>query len=450
MGEVKSVKCDFRLREPPGAPANNHTSNFKLQTSSFPLPASKPVVTPTVARRVDAPCAPVLPEAVILGQGPNALGAIRSLAVAKVPVRVVSFDAHDPVMCSRCAHPKHFFPGDLLTLDGRLCDYLETQLPAGAVLIPTSDILVLWMIAQRVRLEKAFHFCIPSTPVAQLLLDKARQIEAVRGFGVPVPPTVALTRPLEEITTCLRLPIIVKPATPQALHALGEKNRIVQTAAELQDFARDHHYLLPDLLAQEMVPGPDSRQWVCNCTFDRAGRLIRAFVFQRLSLYPPHRGQTSYARSRWNEDIVALVAQIGRRLGYTGPAMLEFKYDDRDGCYKYLETNPRLGQCNFFDTRCGVNNVHATYLLALGRDLPARLPRQRDNVMFLNLLFDLRGRLADRQKLAAAVRLYLRDLALPHVGQWQYWRDPLPALAHTARCLLSGLRHLRQRWMIDH
>jgi hypothetical protein len=61
-------------------------------------------------------------------------------------------------------------------------------------------------------------------------------------------------------------------------------------------------------------------------------------------------------------------------------------------------------------------------------------------VMFLNLFFDLRGRLSDRQGLASLSLLYLRHLRRPHVGQWQYWRDPIPGLANSYRCLQSSIR----------
>ncbi len=390
--------------------------------------------------RRDGTTAGRLPEAFVIGKGPTALGAIRSLAFERVPVGLVSSDAADPVMRSRYARHKHVFPGDVLTAGAQFCDFLEAHLPEGSVLIPTSDVAVQWMASQRTRMEKSFRFCIPSDQVLASLLDKSRQVETVQRLGIPVPKTVPMTRPVEEIIASLRLPVIIKPTTPQVLRDWGEKNRIVDAPARLQDFVAAKRDLLPGLLAQEIVPGPDSLQWVCNCTFDRGGRLAQAFVFQRLSLYPPHRGQTSYARSRPNEEVVALVRQIGAALKYTGPAMMEFKYDERDGQYKYFETNPRLGQCNFFDTWCGVNNVHAAYQLALGRDLPAAMPEQRNDVMFISLLFDLRGRLSDRQGLASLSLLYFRHLRFPHVGQWQYWRDPVPGVANGYHCLQSGIR----------
>jgi len=127
-------------------------------------------------------------------------------------------------------------------------------------------------------------------------------------------------------------------------------------------------------------------------------------------------------------------------LAYVGPAMIEFKFDDRDGQYKYFETNPRIGQCNFFDTWCGINNVHATYLLALGRDLPKAMPAQRNDVMFINLLFDVRGRLLDKQGIASMCWMYLRDLRFPHVGQWRYWLDPIPSVVFDYLCFYHGIR----------
>ncbi len=411
----------------------------KLVSAAWVAARGRPTQPRRETSRAIVPPSTLLPEAVVLGKGPNALGAVRSLALARVPVTVVSSDAADPVMRSRYAQRQLVFHHEILEAGAALCDVLETHLAEGSVLIPTSDASVQWMACQRARLERSFRFCIPSDRVLALLLDKCRQVDTMRGLGVPVPPTTDLMRPLNEITASLRFPMIIKPTTPQTVRDLGQKNRIVHTPTEFSDFVLKHRSLLPRLLIQEIIPGPDSHQWVCNCTFDRSARLAQAFVFQRLSLYPPHRGQTSYARSRTNEEVVALVEKIGGALEYTGPAMMEFKYDSRDGQYKYFETNPRLGQCNFFDTSCGINNVYATYRLALGQDLPAVRPPQRNNVMFLNLLFDVRGRLSDRQGLLSTAWLYLRHLWFPHVGQWRYWRDPLPSLVNSYHCLCSGL-----------
>ena len=58
----------------------------------------------------------------------------------------------------------------------------------------------------------------------------------------------------------------------------------------------------------------------------------------------------------------------------------------------------------------------------------------------INLLFDVRGRLSDQQGIASLGRLYLRQWRRHHVGQWRYWRDPLPSLVNSCRCLLSGMR----------
>ena len=391
--------------------------------------------------RRDGTTAGRLPEAFVIGKGPTALGAVRSLAFERVPVGLVSFDAADPVMRSRYAKHKHVFPGDLLTAGAEFCDFLEAHLPEGSVLIPTSDVVVQWMASQRARLEKSFRFCIPSDPVLASLLDKSRQVETVQRFGIPVPKTVPMTRPVEEIVASLRFPVIIKPTTPQALRDLGEKNRIVDAPARLRDFVAGeaaiccrsswHRRWCPAPTAISgcaTVPSTGAAGWHKRSSF-RGCPSIR-----RTAARPVMPGAGRMKKSwPWS-------ARSARRSAYAGPAMMEFKYDQRDGQYKYFETNPRIGQCNFFDTWCGVNNVHAAYQLALGRDLPETMPEQRNDVMFINLLFDLRGRLSDRQGLASLGLLYFRHLRLPHVGQWQYWRDPVPGVANGYRCLQSGIR----------
>src|SRR5205823_482878 len=107
--------------------------------------------------------------------------------------------------------------------------------------------------------------------------------------------------------------------------------------------------------------GEDEALWVCDCVFDRRSDLVAAFTFKKLGTSPPHFGVASLGVSERNEELVELVRGLGRRLGYVGPADVDFKYDWRDRQYKYLEVNPRVGMCNYFGARCGVNCVLAAY-----------------------------------------------------------------------------------------
>src|SRR5439155_984178 len=135
---------------------------------------------------------------------------------------------------------------------------------------------------------------------------------------------------------------------------------------------------LVDALAEENrqpLPGPDEALWECICLFDAASELARAFTCRKLATMPAHYGATSRGRSERNDALVALAARVGRRFNYTGIADIDVKYDARDGQYKYLELNPRLGVCHHFGTCCGKNVILVAYRLACGEDLPEDVPQ---------------------------------------------------------------------------
>jgi len=386
------------------------------------------------------------PPAVVLAADINGLGVVRSLHSAGVPTIAVATDARDPLLRSRLPVGKWLVPA-APDAEQALLDTLTLIAGERPVLIPTSDAYMAFMLKHREALAQHFAFCLPSSPLAESLLDKQAQAELVGALGLPMPATVLqLASPRDERLERLGLPVIFKPRSFANRHLLGCKNVVVHTAFERDRFLARHANALPGLVAQEVVPGEDDQLWVCNCTFDKDHALVAAFTFRRLGLAPAHFGVTSYAVSHLNEKVVELAARLGRGLGYVGPAMVEFKRDRRDNQYKFIELNPRLGMCNAFDTRCGVENVLHAYRMALGQRPEAVARRQRDRVMFLSLFDDLNARRSDGAGLVASLRGYLRYLGRPHVGAYFAWNDPVPggvvALREAGRALQGVSRRL--------
>ena len=188
---------------------------------------------------------------------------------------------------------------------------------------------------------------------------------------------------------------------------------------------------LDHVIAQEVIIGDDNEQWVCNCFFDQNSNLVQAFTFNRLRLSPSHFGVTSYAVSKKNTEVITLSKELGKSIGYKGTAMIEFKHDQRDGKYKYIELNPRLGLCNFYDTSCGVNNVYYSYLLAQGLDLQKN-EEMKEGVVFVSLYEDLFSRLKDGESIKNIVSDYLNNASKPHVFIYFVWWDPYPFIYQTA------------------
>jgi D-aspartate ligase len=336
-------------------------------------------------------------RAVVLGGSMNALGAVRSLGTRGVPVLVVAPSAEDPVL--RSHYVENRIVACTLDREEELLDELLRVGRPGDVLIPTSDYFVAFLGRNRARLESKFLCCIPSDDLIEVLIDKAEETRCMDRLSVSMPKTLqTIPSCPESIVASLPLPIILKPRTPGLAEKLATKTVPIFDEAGLRGwYARQANYL-SCFIAQELIPGGDGTQWECICVFDRDHQLRSCFTFRKIRTAPPGFGVTSFARSEWNPELAGIVARIGRELGYSGPADFDFKYDNRDGIYKYLETNPRLGMCNYFGAQCGVNCAYDSFLNAQGELVDAPLRRQQDGVMFLSAFDDLYGRAGGKRR----------------------------------------------------
>lgn len=376
----------------------------------------------------------VLPRAVVLSHGPGGLGVVRSLARRGIPVTVFAYESGDLVLLSRFPQVAELIPG---ADDGeKERALLEKLLSFGGerpVLLMTSDRLVAFVSRHRKSLAERFRFCIPRQDLLTTLNDKRQETRYLSSLGVSVPATVeTLPSDVTALESALRLPIIFKPHSFHVNNVLGRKNIVVTTRAALEEFYAMHRSVLPDLLAQEVIPGPDTASWVCSCTFDRAYRLLDCSIKRKLRMYPPGFGVSSFAVSRSNEDLLELTRGLGAALEYQGHANVEFRWDYRDETYKYIEINPRVGQNVEFDEATGLPTVWNTYRVAID-DVKASGLKQRDNVYFLDLGPDLISRISDGESIAAILWSYVKTVFRRRKGQYFAFDDPVPGIVAAYR-----------------
>jgi len=182
------------------------------------------------------------------------------------------------------------------------------------------------------------------------------------------------------------------------------------------------------LLAQEVIPGPDEYSWVASCTFDSSHHMLDCGIKQKIRMNPPHFGGSTFAISASNVEVYELTKRLGKALEYIGHAGIEFRWDERDNQYKYIECNPRMPENVEFDEYCGLPTVWNSYLVALGND-PKDPPRQqRDGVIFLDLRTDLASRLKDGESILAILGSYLKYIFHRRKGQCFAYDDPMPGV----------------------
>lgn len=367
-------------------------------------------------------------EAIVLSAGPNGLGALRGLYLAKISVDTIAYADGDAVMYSSLARQKIALSADnkatqLLAL---LLQWPERAEPI--VIIPSSDWFVDFLQQHRNQLSDKFLLVIPKPELSVQLIDKQKEVYLLQDV-LPLPKTIThLPDNADDLLQQLALPLIIKPRSNE-LNQLGKKNIPVYSLQALTEFYQQYHEVISNCIAQQLIEGADENLWVCNATFDQQHQLVNAFTFQRQFLSPPHFGVTTYAVSKYNQTVIDQVRLLGEQLGYVGPIMVEFKFDPTTGQYVYIETNPRLGLCNYFDSYCGKNNVYASYCVALGKPIYNSPQAQREGVIFHSVYEDSYARYRDGQSPWKIISRYWYDIAKPHCFLYFTWFDPLPSLA---------------------
>jgi len=385
------------------------------------------------------------PYVIILANGLNGLGAVRSAAHAGLKTYTLLTRQSDLSAYSRFSQYRFLLPIDPTVDDIKpILDQLNNNEGGPGVLLACSDFAAELLGKLKKEGYSNQHLIVPTTETTEVLNDKKLECQYMEQGGITLPKTFYNLE--EDVPETF--PLIIKPRTFREYKVLGAKNVIIHSMAELDEFKRSFHAHLDQFIAQDVIQGGDDNLWVCNVTFDQNQELSACFVFKRLGTMPSHYGVTSLAISQNNQALREECAKIGKALNYTGPAMIEFKKDQYSDTYYYIETNPRLGMCNWFDTRCGINNILACTQAAYGNRV--EFAPQRNNFVYWNFFGDLIARLEDRENLLAIVFRYIALLRRRRIGALLYWKDPQPALRY-AKASITDIaqrvgRKLRERF----
>ena len=124
-------------------------------------------------------------------------------------------------------------------------------------------------------------------------------------------------------------------------------------------------------------------------------------------------------------------------LSYSGIADLDYRLDKRDGQYKLLDFNPRIGaQFRVFEDLAGIDVVRALYLDLNGKRLPgSRQPKTRT---FIVELHDFAASITYLKRHALSVNEWWKSLQGTRELAWFSADDPLPFLTVCAPAAQSG------------
>lgn len=230
----------------------------------------------------------------------------------------------------------------------------------------------------RDRLAEAFDFAIPDQELVDDLVDKARFRELSRRLELPVPASVHLRPEVERVADVdLRFPVMVKPLTRHQDRwvpvAGGAKALRVDDRAALEGLWRRLSASGLEVLAQEVVPGPETRVESYHAYVDRSGHVAGEFTGRKVRTLPLEYGHSTALTTTGLDDVLELGRDVVRRIGLRGLVKVDFKRAPDERLH-VLEINPRYSLWHHLGAVAGVNLPAIVYadLAGIPRPAPAR------------------------------------------------------------------------------
>ena len=319
-----------------------------------------------------------VPVVVLVSSQHGGVGIIRTLGRAGIPVYGVHQDLREPAARSRLL--RRVFTWDFSSASA--ADSLSflrdvaRQIPRQPLLIPTSDITALFVAENAEILARDYLFSTPRSEVVRCFISKRQTFDLCHNLGIPTAETVSpLSR--EEVINFARttgFPIVMKGEDGEFLGKNGRRLRVVIVADQnelLELFDLNAATGRPGIILQEYIPGGDDAIWMFNGYFNDQSECLFGATGRKLRQFPPHRGSTSLGICARNDAVEIQTKQLMQAVGYRGPLDIGYRFDARDGQYKLLDANPRIGSTfRLFAAENGLDVARALYLDLTGQSVP--------------------------------------------------------------------------------
>jgi predicted ATP-grasp superfamily ATP-dependent carboligase len=368
------------------------------------------------------------------------LGAIRSFGRVGVPVYAIAEDRFVPYAYSRfLTHQILLRTSGREDADSILESLFEigNRLGRKSLLLPTDDEAATLAAEHSTALSTKFILPAVAPRLPRLLASKRSLRLLCNQHGVATPATEyarSITDVLAFAETA-HFPIVIKNSDPWT--------RLTTPAVRATTIAKTREALLsmaatwteePQVILQEYIPGECAEDWIFHAYCDRNSKPLVAFTGRKQRSWPPSAGVTTAASALPNEGLQTTATKFCDDIGFSGILDMDWRLDLRDGQYKLVDCNPRIG-ANFrlFVNEAEIDVVRAAHLDLTGRGVPASTQVFGRRLIVENLDFVSRMVATTAQPTDARNGEEQIELA------WFAIDDPLPFLIMAIRFLGQAL-----------
>ncbi len=304
-----------------------------------------------------------------------------------------------------------------------------------SILIHTTDSGSSWLAENANSLSEGFIF--PKLP-AQLvyaLADKKEMYFLAKKFGIPT-PDACFPISMDEVQTFSEeatFPLVMKEMYRSRSPRFGKRMFIANTKTQLLNLYKLHEdFSEPSFMLQEYIPGGDDSIWMFNGYFNEKSECLFGITGRKIRQSPIHKGVTSLGICLHNSDVDQLTKHFMKSIGYKGILDIGYRYDSRDGEYKVLDVNPRVGSSfRLFVASNGLDVARAAYLDLTGQPVPKSeiiegrkwFVEDRDLISSINYRFEK----------SLTFRQWMTSYRGVRESAWFAWDDLLPFFVQNLR-----------------
>ena len=302
----------------------------------------------------------------------GAVGIARTLGRLGVPVYAVVEDSCTPLATSRYLTKAFVWK----SWSGDCEEFLIAMSTIGeiighpTILIPLDDLSAVFVAENAATLSRWFLFPRLPSDLPRQLANKASFYSLCGRIGVPCPRTVVprCADDVREFIEQTAFPIVVKAAEQWQLLSRRFNVKVMRTRKALFEFCERVGFEKPPrMILQEFIPGTD---WIYHGYCNSKMNLYVSFTGKKQLDYPPGAGSTALGVSVRNEVLRSQSERLLRTISYSGISDMDWREDERDGQYKILDCNPRIGM-NFrmFENSAAIDVARAQHLNLTGRSI---------------------------------------------------------------------------------
>ena len=314
-----------------------------------------------------------------------------------------------------------------------------------SILIPTTDEAVLLLAENFNILKKHYIYHELSPTFIKALTSKKEMYFLAKSCDVPTAETF-FPKSKEDVKLFLKtceFPIMLKAIDGRvSLLKAGHKMFLTKTEEELLYlYDKYENPSNPNYMLQEYIPGGEDSIWMFNGYFDSKSECLFGVTGKKIRQSPVYTGATSLGICMKNSVVEEMTKSLMKKISYKGILDIGYRYDERDGKYKVLDINPRIGQTfRLFVATNGMDVARAEYLDLTKQEVPKSLVCEGRKWIVENkdLISSIRY-LHDRKM---KVREWMGSFSGIKEFAWFSWDDPLPFFLMSKQFLQTSADHL--------